>query len=501
MHTYSEPSEKKSKLTEFKVIRSTSGKKDLYDIIVIGAGSGGLSVGLSMHQLGFDVLLVDKNDKAIGGECLNTGCVPSKALIHVSRQVHAAKKAANYGFQIQGEIDMIKVKNYVDEKREIIRKHENASYFEDLGIDVALGTARFISKDSIEVGNNIFTGRKIVIATGSRPRKLDVPGVEMVKYYDNESIFDLEYLPEKLLIVGGGPIGMELGQAFHRLGSKVTIIHNDELIMTKEDPEITKILMRKLEEEGMKFYLNAKIKKFNNANEAVIECDDKKDIILDCNAVLVGIGRELNFKELELENAEVEVEDGKIITDSYLRTTNKRIYLSGDVAGNLKFSHGAELHATLLVNNFLSPIRKKLSFETFPWVTFTDPEVATFGLSEKEIKEKGIKYEKRVMDFEEDDRAVVGDYQYGKLILFLEKSFFFPGNSKIIGGSMIAPHAGEITQELVLANAAGIKSSEIFNKIYAYPTSARVNKTIMINRYNEFLTPFIKKMLKFLYRL
>lgn len=489
-----------SKSTDIKKNNSTTPKKDLYDIIVIGAGSGGLSVGLSMHELGLDVLLVDKNDKAIGGECLNTGCVPSKALIHVSRQVHAAKKAGNYGLNMTGKINMQKVKAYVDEKREIIRKHENAGFFENMGIDVALGTASFVSKDSIEVGNKIFTGRKIVIATGSKPRKLEVPGVEMVKYFDNESIFDLESLPENLLLVGGGPIGMELGQAFGRLGSKVTIIQSDEMIMTKEDPEIAEILKKKIEEEGIQFYVNAKVKKFNSPNEAVIEVENNQEITLNFDAVLVGIGRELDFQSLELENADVEVEDGKIKIDSFLKTTNDKIYVSGDVAGNLKFSHGAELHATLLVNNFFSPIRKKLSFENFPWVTFTDPEVATFGLGEKQLKEKGIKYEKRVMEFDEDDRAVVGDYQYGKLILFFEKSFFFPGNSKILGGSMIAPHAGEITQELVLANAAGIKSSEIFNKIYAYPTSARVNKTMMVNRYNDFLTPFIKKLLQFIYR-
>nr|MDQ3395811.1 FAD-dependent oxidoreductase [Bacteroidota bacterium] len=370
----------------------------------------------------------------------------------------------------------------------------------DMGIDVALGTARFVSKDSIEVGRKIFTGRKIVIATGSKPRKLEVPGEEKVKYFDNESIFDLEELPQKLLLVGAGPIGMELGQAFQRLGSQVTMVQHAERVMTQEDPEIAVILKVKLEEEGIKFLLDAKVKKFTSANEAVVESSGGEEIMIEFDAVLVGIGRVLDFKALALENAGVETEDGKIKVDPYLRTTNKRIYVSGDAAGNLKFSHGAELHATLLINNFFSPLRKKLSFETFPWVTFTDPEVATFGLSEKQLIEKGIKFEKRTLDFKEDDRAVVGDYQYGKLIIFFEKSYFFPGNSKILGGSMIAPHAGEITQELILANTAGLKSSEIFNKIYAYPTSARVNKTMMVNRYNDFLSPFIKKMLKFLYR-
>ncbi|CAN5420114.1 mercuric reductase [soil metagenome] len=475
-------------------------KKDVYDIIIIGAGSGGLSVGLSMHMLGFSVLMVDKNPKAIGGECLNTGCIPSKALIHVSRIVYASQKARDFGITSEGKADMRKVKEYIDEKRNIIRKHENAEYFEKMGIDIALGSARFVSKNSIEVNNKIYTGKKIVIATGSKPRKLEIPGVENVKYFDNESVFDLENLPERFLLIGGGPIGIELGQAFHRLGSQVTVVHDDENILTKEDPEIAEILIQKLKEEGIKFYLKSKIKKFISSNQGLIEDMEGKEVKIDFDAVLVGIGRELDYKDLELENADIAVKDGKIMIDPHLRTTNKKVYVSGDVAGNLKFSHAAELHATLLVNNFLSPLKKKLSFESFPWVTFTDPEVATFGLNEKKLKQQGKKYEKHEIDFKDDDRAVVGDYQYGKLILFMEKSLLFPGNAKILGGSMIAPHAGEITQELVLANSAGIKSGKIFEKIYAYPTSARVNKTLMINRYNDFLNPFIKKMLKFLYR-
>lgn len=491
--------EVKKEKSAFKASHSNP-KKDHYDIIVIGAGSGGLSVGLSMHKLGFNVLLIDKNDKAIGGECLNTGCVPSKALIHVSRIIHSARKSSEYGLSVEGKVDINKVKDYIKEKTNIIRAHENASYFENIGIDVALGTARFLSNDSVEVGNKIYSGTKIVIATGSSPRKLDVEGVELVKYYDNENIFDIDFIPEKLLLIGAGPIGAELGQAFSRLGSKVSVVHSDERILPKEDPLISDLLQKKLSEEGIRFYLNSKVIRFTSEKEAVIEHQDGKTEKLQFDAVLVGIGRELHFDSLEIENAGIEAKDGKIMVNKHLQATNKKVFLSGDIAGNLNFSHAAELHATLLLNNFLSPFKKKLSFENFPWVTFTDPEVATFGLNENQLKEKGIKYEKEILDFNEDDRAIVGDYQYGKLILFLEKSRIFPGNAKILGGSMIAPEAGEMTQELILANVAGLKSSKIFDKIYAYPTSGRVNKTLMINRYDKFLNPFLKRIIKLMYK-
>ncbi len=197
-----------------------------YDLIVIGAGSGGLSVALPMHTFGFKVLLVDKSDHAIGGDCLNDGCVPSKALIHVARTVHQARQAAAFGLEVRGEVDMAKVVAYVKSRQSIIRKHENAGFFREMGLDVALGTAQFVAPNQIEVDGQVYEGKNIVIATGSRPRSLSIPGVERVNYLTNKSIFDLTQLPEKLLVIGGGPIGIEMAQAFRRLGAAVTVVHS-----------------------------------------------------------------------------------------------------------------------------------------------------------------------------------------------------------------------------------------------------------------------------------
>lgn len=462
-----------------------------YDIIVIGAGSAGLNIASFMNKTGFKVLLIDKTDKNIGGDCLNFGCVPSKALIHISRLVHNTKETSKFGLKSNGQIDIKKVVKYIREKKDIIRKHENASYFRKIGMDVALGSAKFISKNSVSVNKKIYTAKKIVIATGSKPRELYIQGIEKVKHFTNETIFDIAKLPKKLLIVGGGPIGIEIGQAFGRLGSKVTVLQRSDNFLPKEDPIISKVLLKQLEGEGMEILMNSGPKKFTSSNEVVIR-KGNKDIKIKFDAVLIAIGRQLNYKGLDLEKAGIEIEDRKIKVDEYLRTTNKNVLLCGDIAGSYQFTHAAEMHAGIIISNFFSPRKKKLNNDHLSWVTYTSPEIATFGLNEKELKKREIKYEKLTLDFSDDDRSIVDDYTEGKLILYISKN-------KILGGSMVAMNAGELFQELVLANSSNLDIKNIFNKIYPYPTAARVNKKIIANHFSKKLSPFVKKIMRFLY--
>ncbi|HEV7349734.1 dihydrolipoyl dehydrogenase family protein [Telluribacter sp.] len=473
----------------------------LYDIIVIGAGSGGLSVALPLHEFGLRVLLIDKADAAIGGDCLNDGCVPSKALIHAARAVHQARQARRFGVEVQGEVDMASVNRFIQERQEIIRQHENAGYFRRQGMDVALGTARFVDKDQVEVEGTRYRGRKILIATGSRPRKLTLPGVEQVRYLTNKSIFDLQHLPPRLLVVGGGPIGIEMAQAFSRLGTAVTVLHNKPMILDKEAEEIASILHKRLEAEGIRFVLEAESVKLTDAHHLVIKTRQGTEETLAFDELLVSIGRELNTEQLDLPRGGIATDEDGIVVNEYLQTTNKQVYVCGDIAGSLKFSHAAEQQATVLLNNFLSPFKKKLDNRHMSWVTFTDPEVATFGYSEQHLKEKKVSYEKLSMDLEEDDRAVIEEYQYGKLILYIEKSSLLNRNPKVLGGSMIAPHAGEIFQELVLANTHKIGINAFFEKIYAYPTAATVNKRIVMTKKRQQLTPLVKKLFQFLYKI
>lgn len=472
----------------------------MYDIIVIGAGSGGLSVGLTMNKFGFKVLMISKTDNEIGGDCLNDGCVPSKALIHVARIAHAAKTASHFGLEMNGKVDIKKAIEYVYSRQEIIREHEDAKALRNKGINVALGEAKFINDKKVEVDGIVYEGKKIIIATGSLPVKLKIPGTELVKYYDNKSIFHIDNLPDRLLVIGGGPIGIEMAQAFSRLGTKVSVVHNQRMILQHDETSVAEVLYKKLQHEGIEFYMEANTECFSSATEAVLKLKngDTTNVVFD--AVFVGVGRQLVLDTLQLSNAGIEVKDKKIVRDKYLRTTNKNVFVCGDVAGDLMFSHAAEFHARILLNNFFSPIKKKLNNDHMSWVTFTDPEIATFGLNEKQLEERGIKYNKLEQDFSGDDRAITDNYQYAKTILYTSKGSLIK-KEKILGGTMVAPNAGELIQELILANTSGLSIKSIFNKIYPYPVASRVNQHLIVKHKQKSLTPGLIKILQVAYKI
>jgi len=468
-------------------------KDNHYDIICIGAGSAGLNIASFTNRIGLKTLLVDKTDKNIGGDCLNFGCVPSKALIHISKLFHEANQASEFGLRTSGIADIQKVMKYIDNKKEYIREHENADYFKKKGMDVALGTAKFINKNTIEINNKQYSAKKIIIATGSRPRLLKIPGIEKLnkdQYLTNENIFNIKKLPKRLLVIGGGPIGCELGQAFARLGSQVTMIARST-ILNKENKEVQKIMNETLEKE-LQILNNSIPVKILGPNKILIrDTKTNKESKIEFDAILVSIGRQLNT-DLDLEKAGVEMKNNKIIVDDYLRTTNKNILTCGDIAGGFQFTHAAELHAGVILNNAFSPFKKKLNYDKFSWVTFTDPEIATWGLSEEQLKEKGVQYEKLVSDLKHDDRSIT-DNEKGLLTLYITK------NKTIAGGTLVRNGAGEIAQELILATHTNIKLKDIFSKIYAYPTAARINKSIIANHMGKNLSDFTKSLLRFFY--
>jgi pyruvate/2-oxoglutarate dehydrogenase complex dihydrolipoamide dehydrogenase (E3) component len=255
-----------------------------------------------------------------------------------------------------------------------------------------------------------------------------------------------------------------------------------------------------LEQEGIRFLFNAEVEKFNSATEALIKLKngERKHLLFD--AIFVGIGRELQLESLQLQNAGIDVKNHKIVLNEYLQTTNKHVFACGDVAGDLVFSHAAEFHARILINNFLSPLKRKSNNNHMSWVTFTDPEIATFGLNEKQLKDRHIKYERLEQDFKEDDRAVIDNYQYGKIILYISTGNIFK-KEKILGGTMVAPHAGELIQELILANTERLSVNTIFNKIYPYPVASRINQNIISKHKEKRLTDNLKKLLKVAYKL
>lgn len=470
-------------------------EKHTFDIIVIGAGSGGLNIAAFMNQVGFKVLLIDKSDAHIGGDCLNFGCVPSKALIHVARMAREVKNAELFGINAGGSIDWKKVRAYIEERQNVIREHENAKWFESKGMTVVLGLATFVSKNTVAVDGVEYSAKKILLATGSRPRQLKGQGIEKVTtVLTNENIFTVDELPKNILFLGGGPIGIELAQSLSYLGSNVTLTDPRTQILGKEDPEIAEVLYTQMQKEGVRFLLEHTLKEFTTATQAVLIAKDGSEVHVQFDALFVGIGRVLNTEGLALEKAGIrQDEKGKIIVDAYLRTTNKNVYLCGDIAGNYQFTHAAEMHASIILKNLFSPFKKKFTGEGISWTTYTTPEIATFGLQEPELKKRLINYRVLATDMTEDDRAITDSYQYGKSKLFISKK------GVVLGGTMVAPHAGELIQELILAQNSKLSVSALFNKTYAYPVATRINKRVVSRYMASALTPFVKKLLRLLY--
>ena len=480
--------------------------KYTHDLIVIGAGAGGLGCAGFGSSIGLQVALIDKKAENFGGDCLNYGCIPSKALLHIASLFAGGKAAEAYGLQTSGKADFKKVMEYVHSRQEIIRAHETPEHFrKEFGTDTIIGEARLTGRQEVTVGGKQLTAPKIVLATGSVPRTLDVPGVEKVKQWDNESLFwELDELPEHLLIVGGGPISCEMAQAFVRLGSRVTLLVRGERLLQKDPPKMGEILAEKLQTEGVDIRFKTEIASFTDAQTAVLKGGaaagaEEGSGSIEFTHLLVAIGRKVRTEGLGLEAAGVKVEQGRIVTNDRYRTSNKYIFAIGDAFGQEQFSHGAEFHNTQLWNNLLSPLKKKHNLDKFSWVTFTDPEIASFGMTPARLQEKGIAFETRELSLEADDRAIAADYRNGHLIVYLSTGWW--GGGKVLGGCLAAPAAGEMIQELHLLQFQGKKYGALTNKIYAYPVASRIVQKGARKGASDLLTSGpIPKLLRWMYR-
>ncbi len=472
-----------------------------FDLIVIGAGSAGLGASGIAARIGLKVLLIERSDFNIGGDCLNFGCVPSKALLHVAELFARGREARAFGLQVDGKADFRKVMDYVHAAQAHIRAHENAAWLERQGIRVVLGEAAFADERTVEVGARRFTAPKIILATGSSPVVPPIPGLEGVPWYTNETLFyELEALPERLLVIGGGPIGCEMAQAFGRLGSKVTLVEMAERLLPRELPKFSAILAGRLGGEGIQIRTGTRVLRFEGKDRAVLESPDGKPFELGFDAVLLAVGRRVNTEGLGLERAGIRTDERGIVADAFFRTTNPRVFVIGDAFGRHQFSHAAEMHNRQLFFNFFSPLKRRHNARYLSWVTFTDPEVATFGRSEQELQAEGIPYVRLEDSFEDDDRAVTAGYGYGRLVLYLSKPQGLTRKVRILGGSMIAPHAGELIQELLLAMQEKLSIGALFDKVYPYPTAARINQKLIVDYRSQQLTPLLKRLLRWKFR-
>jgi pyruvate/2-oxoglutarate dehydrogenase complex dihydrolipoamide dehydrogenase (E3) component len=462
-----------------------------YNLVVVGAGTAGLVSAAGAAGLGAKVALVERH--LMGGDCLNVGCVPSKGLIRAARAIHDSRNAGGFGIEGGGQaIDFGQAMERMQRIRAEISLHDSARRFRDeLGIDVFLGEGRFTGPDSLSVDGRTLRFSRAAICTGARAAAPPEAGIEEAGYLTNETVFSLTGLPPRLAVIGAGPIGCELAQAFARLGSKVTILQRSGRILPREDDDAAAILLQRFAEEGIEICFRAAIKKVSRqGDEKVITFEQEgKTLDLPVDAILVGIGRAPNVEGLGLEAAGVAYDKKGVQVDERLRTTNPRIFAAGDICSPYKFTHMADAQARILIANALFHGRQKISDLVVPWCTYTDPEVAHVGMYEKEAREKGHEVKTLTVPLAEVDRALLDGETEGFARVHLKK-----GSARILGATIVAKHAGEMVSELTLAMTAGTGLAAIAKTIHPYPTQAEVIKKLA-DAYNRTrLTPLVRKL-------
>jgi mercury(II) reductase len=463
-----------------------------YNLVVIGAGTAGLITAAGAAGLGAKVALVERH--LLGGDCLNVGCVPSKSIIRSSRVVADVRDASQHGLRNSNdtEVDFPAVMERMRRLRAKISYHDSARRFQDLGVDVFLGEGRFSGPDTVEVDRKTLHFKKAVIATGSRPVVPPIEGLKEAGFLTNETVFSLTEQPPRLAVIGGGPIGCELAQAFRRLGSEVVLFHSASHILNREDEDAAEILQQAFVRDGIRLVLGCKTKRVENGNRSKVvrvECQGKEEAIA-VDEILVGAGRAPSVEGLNLEAAGVKYNDREgVIVNDYLQTTNPQIYAAGDISLKHKFTHTADAAARIVIQNALFKGRKTWSALTIPWTTYTDPEIAHVGMYENEAREKGIAVDTFVRQFEEVDRAVADGEEEGFVKIHVKK-----GTDKILGATIVARHAGEMISEITLAIVGNLGLKTIANVIHPYPTQAEAIKHVA-DAYNRTrLTPFVKKL-------
>jgi len=436
------------------------------DVCVIGAGSGGLSVAAGAVQMGASVVLLEGHK--MGGDCLNFGCVPSKALIAAGKQAHLMSQGQQFGITpVTAQVDYSAAKDHVHKVIGTIEPADSQERFEGLGVKVIREFGRFISRTEVQAGDTIISARRFVIATGSSPFVPPVPGLDTVPYETNETIFDLREQPEHLLIVGGGPIGMEMAQAHVRLGSKVTVIEGLKAL-GKDDPELAGVVLDSLRGEGVEIAENAMAQEIRGSAGA-IEIHVKDGRVFKGTHLLMAVGRMANIKTLDLDAADVEY-DRTIKVDASMRTSNRKIYAIGDVAGGLQFTHVAGYHAGVIIRSMLFGLPSKSRTDHIPWVTYTDPELAQVGMSEDQarIAHKDALEVVR-FPYAENDRAIASGKTKGLIKVMVVKG-------RPVGASIVGAQAGELIGVWALALANKMKMSAIAAMVIPYPTLGEINK-------------------------
>ena len=465
----------------------------LYDFCIIGAGSAGLSVAAAAAQFGQKVVLIEKGK--MGGDCLNYGCVPSKALIAAAKHAHAFRTGEAFGIKpAEPVIDYARVHDHVHGVIAAIAPHDSQERFEGLGVRVVRAEGRFVDEQTVEAAGERFRARRFVIATGSSPTAPPIPGLDKIDYLTNETIFNTTELPRRLIVIGAGPIGMEMAQAHARLGSKVTVLEAFDPL-AKDDPELTSIVLKQVRDEGVEILSRIKIigmRQKASGLSVEIEFEDETRLI-EGTHLLLAAGRRANIANLDLEAAGIATERDAIKVDSGLRTTNRRVYAIGDVAGGLQFTHVAGYHAGLVIKNALFRLPVRNETRHIPWVSYTDPELAHVGLTEAQARESHGDIKVLRWPFKDNDRAQA-ERQTAGLIKAVVSA-----KGRILGASIVGPSAGELIQPWGMAIAGNEKIKTMIDQVVAYPTLGEVNRRAAMTNYADLpAKPWIRRAIELL---
>jgi pyruvate/2-oxoglutarate dehydrogenase complex dihydrolipoamide dehydrogenase (E3) component len=469
--------------------------KPAYNLVVIGAGAGGLVSAAGAAGVGARVALIESH--LLGGDCLNVGCVPSKALLRCAKAAAAVRDAGRFGVNIAGDISVDF--GYVMERMRRLRAEISPAdsaerYTDQLGVDLFMGRGVFTGRNSIEVNGKTLTFAKAVIATGGTAAVPNIPGLAAAPYLTNNTVFNLTELPKRLGVIGAGPIGLELAQAFQRLGAQVTVFSRSEKIMPKEDPEAALIVKEAMQKDGVHFAFNSSYKRIegegNKGPVRVVFDAAGKENIMEFDALLIATGRKPTVSGMGLERAGVAYDARKGVTvNEKLQTTNPDIFAVGDVAGRYQFTHMADFMARLVVKNALFFGRDKVSDLLVPWATYTDPEVAHVGLYEKDLADRNILFTAYTREFKDVDRSIVDGMEKGFVKILLAK-----GKDKILGATIVGDHAGDLISEISVAIQGGMGLGRLAGVIHPYPTTAEAIRQCGDAYNRERLTPTVKSI-------
>ena len=471
-----------------------------YDIGVIGGGAAGLTVTSGAAQLGAKTLLVEK-EKELGGDCLHFGCVPSKTLIKTAHVYHMMKNAQSFGLPMVEvpPVDFKQVSKRIKSVINIIQKHDSEERFCKLGAKVEFGEPKFTDEHTIQLNGKAVSAKHWVVATGSSPVAPPIKGLNETPYITNKEIFYLDHLPESMIILGGGPIGTEMGQAFNRLGTKVYIVDRGDQILGKEDQDMADGVMNVMRSEGVVFHLNSSIeavKDLGRLKEVIIKDAQGKTIRLIAETILVAMGRAPNIAALGLEDIGVKFDQRGIKVDKRLKTNHKHIYAAGDVNGGFQFTHAAGYEGGIVISNAIFHLPRKTDYTFLPWCTYTHPELASIGMNEKAAQEAGIDCNVWTEEFKDNDRSLAEGEKEGRIKMILNEK------EKPIGVQILGPRAGDLISEWVAMLNGKVKLSTLASAVHPYPTIGEINKKVAGAFFSpKIFSDRIKKGLKFFFHL